>query len=216
MLPIAGRPMIAHSIDAALRAASVTRVVVSTDDPEIAAAARAAGAEIPFIRPAELATDDVPQGAACLHAIDTLAACAAPQAEFVVVQANSPLVSPEDIDAAIALFTERQASAVLTLVPLDKPIEAAFRLGDDARLRNVLREDYDRDPVAAPRQRYGPRYLICGSVVVVRTELFRPDFNYFYSNPDAYGVVVPPERAVDIDSRLDYDFACFLTERACQ
>src|SRR5262245_28742769 len=93
VLPLGGVPMIAPSIRAALAARGVDRVLITTDDPEIARAARDAGADVPFMRPAELATDTVPARLACLHALDRLAEIEGRRrGSFVMIQATCPLV----------------------------------------------------------------------------------------------------------------------------
>src|SRR5690349_8046730 len=98
---LAGKPLIVWTIEAASASQCLTRVVVSTDDPEITAVAAAAGAEVPFVRPAELAQDETPAIEPILHAVDWLDQHEGYRPDFVMIlQPTSPLRQAEDIDAA--------------------------------------------------------------------------------------------------------------------
>jgi CMP-N,N'-diacetyllegionaminic acid synthase len=118
---IGGEPMLAHTIHASRAARRVDRTIVSTDSPEIARAATAAGAEVPFLRPAELATDDAPTVAAVDHAVRQIEASGATVDVVVTLQPTSPLRSAHDIDEAIALLERSGADSVVTVAPLDVP-----------------------------------------------------------------------------------------------
>lgn len=212
--PLAGRPAIAWAIDACLRARHIDRVVVSTEDEEIAAAARAAGADVPFMRPAELATDTVPQGHACLHALDALAALEARVRDsFVLVQATSPLIAPGDIDGAIDMFQQRDAFAVVSVRPLETPVEAACEIAPDGHFVSVLRDRYGVDFRAARRQEFGKRYAICGAVTVLRVAPMRADVNYYWGDGRSLAFPLPADRGVDIDTQIDFDLAELLLNR---
>ena len=106
---LAGKPVLAWTIEAALACPLLDRVLVSTDDDEIAAAARACGAEVPFARPAQLANDDTPDLPVYRHALETLGY------EFDVVawlRPTAPLRTAEDIAAAVRLLEETGADCV--------------------------------------------------------------------------------------------------------
>lgn len=205
---LAGRPLIAYAIGAALAARRVDRVIVSTEDAEIAQVARDHGAEVPFMRPAELATDTAPNGAACLDAIDRLAALEGTARDaFALVQPTSPLIEAEDIDNAIALFEDKDAAAVVSLTPCEVPIESVCEIGDDGHVISVLRERYGADFTPDTRQTYGARYTISGAVTVVRVARMRDDVNYYYGNPESLAYAIPEPRGFDIDTPLDFALA---------
>jgi N,N'-diacetyl-8-epilegionaminate cytidylyltransferase len=105
---IAGKPLIAHTITLALESQQIDKVIVSTDDPEIADAARACGAEVPFFRPAELATDEAPEWLAWQHACSHELAVAASKDfdTFVSLPATSPCRSLQDVERAITLLDD--------------------------------------------------------------------------------------------------------------
>lgn len=109
--PLAGRPLIAWSIDAARRSGVVARIVVSTEDAEIAAIARTEGAEVPFLRPAELAQDDTPTLPVLQDVVRRLAAADGYRPDAVLtLQPTSPLRRPEHIRDAAALFAADPAA----------------------------------------------------------------------------------------------------------
>ena len=127
LAPLGGRPLIAWTIAAALAAKSVGRVIVSTDSPEIADAARALGAEVPFLRPAELATDESESLPVLVHA----AATADPDGQAAggaLLQPTSPLRTADDIDAAAALAGE-DVDAVVSVATAATHPWLAMRMG---------------------------------------------------------------------------------------
>jgi CMP-N-acetylneuraminic acid synthetase len=115
--PLAGKPLVVWSIEQALATPEVTKVVVTTDDRTIADVARRAGAEVPFIRPAELARDDAPTAGAVLHALDALAAGGEEFDAVLLLEPTSPLRAPGDLTRAIATLRDAwdRADSVVSL-----------------------------------------------------------------------------------------------------
>lgn len=109
--PLHGKPLLAWPIEAARKSRFVDRVVMSTDDAEFAAAARAAGADTPFLRPAELANDSASSIGFILHALDTLAAAGEHYDYLALLEPTSPLTDAEDIDAALQTLVARRPEA---------------------------------------------------------------------------------------------------------
>jgi CMP-N,N'-diacetyllegionaminic acid synthase len=109
--PLAGKPLLTWSIEQALATPEVTKVVVSTDDPRIAEVARSAGAEVPGLRPAELARDDSPTAGAVLHALDVLAERGEEFDAVLLLEPTSPLRAPGDLSRAIATLRDGWAQA---------------------------------------------------------------------------------------------------------
>lgn len=134
LAPLAGRPLIAHTCEAALASTALDRVLVSTDDEEIAAAARAEGVEAPFLRPAGLARADTPSIDVVLHALDWLRDEEAQEPTIVVLlQPTSPLRPAARIDEAVALLRESGADTVVTVTAIPHvfhPISALTMAGD--------------------------------------------------------------------------------------
>jgi len=118
---LAGKPLIAHAIQSALVSEIIDRVIVSTDDVEIASVARQYGAEVPFMRPPELAGDESPEWLAWQHALRALSENGAPEIEvFVSIPPTSPLRAIQDIDACVQALRESDADIVITVKPAER------------------------------------------------------------------------------------------------
>jgi CMP-N-acetylneuraminic acid synthetase len=126
---LGGRPLIAHTFDAAQSSTRIDRTILSTDDEEIAALARERGIEVPFLRGSELAAADTPMLPVLLDALDR----AAPDADVVVLlQPTSPLRRAQHIDEALALLDESGADAVVSVVPVPHAFTPGSLLDRDA------------------------------------------------------------------------------------
>ncbi|MBM3503020.1 MAG: acylneuraminate cytidylyltransferase family protein [Alphaproteobacteria bacterium] len=112
---IAGRPLVAWTIEQARQSSAIDRVVVSTDSPEISDVARNWGADVPFMRPASLATDQASTESAMIHAVEELATAGYKPDAIVLLQATSPIRRPGTIDRAIAEFERQSADSILSV-----------------------------------------------------------------------------------------------------
>jgi N-acylneuraminate cytidylyltransferase len=194
VLDLGGRPMVAWSVVAAHGAATVDRTVLSTDDDEIIAAARAAGCEVPFKRPPELATDTAGIQDAMIHALDSLGE---DPDYLVLLQATSPLRHAADIDAAVELCHRSGASSAVSVTEAAKAPFWMFTLDGDGGMHRVV-----EPPGEAGRRQDLPRcYALNGAVYVVRLPWFRENRKFIADDTRAY--VMTADRSVDVDSRLD-------------
>ena len=137
----AGHPLIAYSIQAGLQARGVSRVIVSTDDEEIAAVARAYGAETPFLRPAELAEDRTLDLPVFQHALDWLAEHEGYRPEALVqLRPTSPVRPPDLVDQAVeTLLAHPEADSVRGVVPAGQNPHKMWRIdAETGRMRNLL------------------------------------------------------------------------------
>lgn len=192
---LGGKPLIAWSIEAARQSRYIDRAIVSTDDTEIADVARQWAGDVPFLRPAELATDEAPIVASLLHAADSLAE----QYRYVVLlQATSPFRLGSDIDAALDLCRTQGAPACVSVTPSPK---ARWLQEMDATGHLVALFEND----GSRRQELGLAYEPNGAVYVAELDWLRRQ-NSFYTL-ETLGYVMPPERSVDIDTVLDFYFA---------
>ena len=198
--PLAGKPLIGYAIETALAAPSLGDVIVSTDDPEIAETARSLGARVPFMRPVELAGDAAPEWLAWRHALAWAEADGGPIDAFVSLPATSPFRDVADVEACIATLereptadavitvTEARANPYFTMVTLNendvasiamKPEGTVFRRQDAPAVFEITALTY----AVRPRHIREAERLLDGEV---------------------RAVVVPPERALDIDTRYDF------------
>lgn len=205
--PFEGKPLIAHAILAARAARSVGRVVVSTDDEKIAAAAREWGAEVPFMRPAELAGDRSPEWLAWRHAIDAVDTAGPKVDVFVSVPTTAPLRRPADIDACVARFKEGDVDVVLTVTPAARNPYFNMVTVDGARHAHLA---IPPDQTVHTRQTAPKVFDITTVCYVVDPAFLRRADGLFAGR---VGVIeVPAERAVDIDTALDLKVAEALWE----
>lgn len=203
---LAGKPLIAYAIEAAKAAALIERVIVSTDDEEIARVARYYGAEVPFMRPAELALDDSPEWVAWQHAIQAVESEGNGRKVAILasVPTTSPLRSSADIDACVRALLEGDADAAITVTPTARnPYFNMVTLeGDYARLVIPMREAIHR------RQDAPPVFDMTTVAYAARASFVQRARSLFEGKVRA--IIVPAERALDIDTELDLKFAEFL------
>ena len=167
----AGHPLIAYSIAAALQAETVTRVVVSTDDQEIAEVARAWGAETPFMRPAGLAADQTTDLPVFQHALTWLAEHENYQPEIVLhLHATSPVRPPGFVDQAVRLLQEHpQAECVRSVVAPGQNPYKMWRIDPQSgRMLPLLAIPGIAEPYNTPRQQLPAVYLQTGHVNAIR------------------------------------------------
>ena len=194
-----GKPLLQWSIDAALASACVDQVVVSTDDSEIADLAKAGGAEVPFLRPAELATDRASGIAPVLHALEHLPRVS----DVLLLQPTSPLRTSADIEAIVALRQQAGCESAVSLMPSAKHPAWMYGLSQEQRLEPLL----ELDEIHC-RQQLPPAYVLNGALYLAsRVFLLR---QHSFIREDTVGYVMPPERSVDIDTPFDWQWAEFL------
>lgn len=200
----AGHPLIAYSIQAGLQARGVSRVIVSTDDEEIAAVARAYGAETPFLRPAELAEDRTLDLPVFEHALDWLAEHEGYRPEALVqLRPTSPVRPPDLVDQAVeTLLAHPEADSVRGVVPAGQNPHKMWRIDPETgRMRNLLDVPGVAEPYNAPRQALPPVYWQTGHIDVVRAATVRGGS---MSGEVILPVMVDPAYTVDIDTPKDW------------
>ena len=204
--PLGGHPLLAYSVAAGLQARQVDRVIVSTDDEEIAGIGRQYGAEVPFLRPAELAQDDTPDLPVFQHALEWLAENEGFRAEIVVqLRPTSPLRPPECVDRGIDILNAHpEADSVRAVVLASQNPYKMWRISPEGRLVPLLKNGGD-EAYNTPRQLLPPTYWQTGHLDVVRTATLRE------KNSMTGDIVLPllmePAYAIDIDGPLDHDRA---------
>ncbi|MEZ6063120.1 MAG: acylneuraminate cytidylyltransferase family protein [Planctomycetaceae bacterium] len=206
---LGGKPLIGHAIDAALASASLQRVVVSTDCPKIAAAARSFGAEVPFLRPAELADDQAPERLAWRHAIEEIERLDGRRIDvFVSIPATCPLRLPDDIDRCVNELLTTDADIVLTATESgSNPFFNMITIADDGAANLAM-----RPAGTVTRRQDAPTMYDLTAVCYAarRDSIFQHD-SIFDSR--ARAILVPGSRAVDIDTEFDLELAEFLLNR---
>lgn len=205
---LCGKPLIAHTIEAAISSNEVDKVIVSTDDQEVAKIAIAYGAEVPFMRPKELATDEALAINNYIYTINKLNGMYCSLIEsFAVLQPTSPLRAKEDIDKAINIFNEKNADSVISVVKLPYSISWAKAIDE----KGVLVNYYNDNEKIKNRQDYKATYIPNGAIYVFKTNLILNNQSYYSELTFPY--IMPRDRSVDIDEIIDFQFAEFLMRK---
>ena len=195
---LAGKPLIAHTIEHARQARSVNRIVVSTDDPEIAAVSERYGAEVVW-RPAEISGDTASSESALLHTLEYLQETEGYQPDLIVfLQCTSPLTLPEDIDGTVQALLNENADSALAVTPFHYFLWRQDEKGDAVGI------NHDKQ-VRLLRQQREPQFLETGAVYVMRTEGFRKAKHRFFGKTAMY--IMPRERCLEIDEPIDFRLA---------
>ncbi|MBS1189838.1 MAG: acylneuraminate cytidylyltransferase [Rhodocyclaceae bacterium] len=207
--PLAGKPLIAWAIDHARAVSRIRRVIVSTDAPDIAEVARAFGAEVPFLRPGELARDDSPEWFAWRHALNFLQQDEGKlPGAMVSVPVTAPLRLPEDIDNCLDRFAEGGADMVVTVTEAHRnPYFNMVKANPDGTVGLVI------PPAAGVTRRQD-----APAVFDLTTVAYIADPGFVLTRDGTFAgrvkaVQVPVERSIDIDTLLDFEIAELLMNK---
>lgn len=201
--PLGGKPLIAWSIEVGLSLKDVSRVIVSTDCPEIAAVAREYGAQVPFMRPPELARDNSPEWLAWRHALTWLQENEGALPEVMLsLPATAPLRSTHDIQRCLDEFAKGDVDTVITVTDSQRsPYFNMVKENPDGTVGLVI------PPCEAiTRRQDAPPVYDMATVAYVMHPGFVLAHNSLFSGR-VRAVHVPPERSIDIDTLLDFRFA---------
>ena len=204
---LCGKPLMAYSIDAAIKSSCFDTVMVSTDSEQYASIAREYGAEVPFLRSEKTASDTASSWDAVEEVLEGYEKKGKVFDTFCLLQPTSPMRTAEDIKNAYELYKKKNAIAVLSMTELEHPIawcgELSATLSLDGFLNNMN---------GGRRQDMAKAYRPNGAIYVVNVVEFHNDRNLYRAGSYAY--VMPKERSVDIDTEFDFRFAEFLQSKA--
>jgi YrbI family 3-deoxy-D-manno-octulosonate 8-phosphate phosphatase len=201
----AGFPLIAWSIAAGLQSRSISRVIVSTDDEEIAEVAREYGAEVPFLRPRELAQDRTADLPVFEHALKWLEDIEAYKPSIVVqLRPTSPIRPADCVDSAVRILVEHEnADCVRGVVPAGQNPYKMWRFnGYDKPMNPLLTVEGIAEPYNAPRQILPPAYWQTGHIDAIRTSTITR--KHSLTGNTVYPLVIDPRYTVDIDTLADW------------
>lgn len=203
---VAGRPLIAYTIDAAKASKRLARFLVSTDDEEIASVARSCGCEVLY-RPAELAADDTPMLPVVRHALEAVEADEGNRFDYaVILQPTVPLRTGDDIDRALELLVETGADSVISVYQVfDHHPARMYRLVDGRLV------SYAPEPPGGLRQDLPPVYHRNGAIYAFRRGLIEEARTFI--GPDTRPLIMSRERSINIDDELDLLLADFVLSR---
>jgi len=207
--PLAGKPLIGWTIEAALASEGLERVAVTSEDAEIIEVATAFGADVPFVRPAELAADDSPGMDSVIHALRWLEREEGYAPQWVMLlQPTSPLRTSGDIDAVVRLAIERGGDSVVSVTEAADHPWWTKRLDEQGRLHDFV----DRTGGAVRRQELPAAYALNGAIYLALREQLLRQRSWYSERTSAY--VMPPERSLDIDTPWDFQLADLVLSRS--
>lgn len=201
----AGKPLIAWSIEEALKAKNIDRIIVSTNCNKIAEIAREYGAEVPFIRPDSLATDEAKTSDVIYHALCSVGAMESGYEYMILLQPTSPLRLALDIDNAVSLFVKKNALSVVSISEIDHPIEWCHQIGDDLSMDNF----YSQMAQEKRSQEFAKAFRLNGAIYITGTDLFLKSSQLLHPS-GTYGYIMPGARSLDIDSYDQFKLAEFI------
>ena len=202
---LCGKPLIAWSVEQANSCSDVDRVVVSTDDNQIADVAKKYGAEVPFMRPAELASDTASTIDVIFNTIDWFEKYENYQPTYILLlQPTSPLRIVEDIEGAIQILSDKKAQAVVSVCETDHHPWWSNILPEDGNMKNFIKPDI----VMKRRQDLPTFYRINGAIYLAEMDYIH-EHNEFLG-PATFAYEMPKSRSVDVDSDIDFKLAAML------
>lgn len=205
--PLGGKPLIGYTIDAGAASKLLTDCIVSTDSEEIAEVSRSLGANVPFIRPDNLATDQAKAIPVIQHALEEMEQRTGKVYDAVLMlQPTTPFRTGADIDEAITILQETGSDSVISVVDVEGHHPARMKFLRDGKLIDPpYCEAYENQP----RQELESMYLRNGAIYLTRREVL---MNNSFKGQDCRALIMDTTRSVNIDTPLDFAYAGFLLD----
>jgi len=210
IVEVGGKPLIAWTIEAALKSAVCDRVIVSTDDSEIAAVAKKYGAEIPWLRPSKLAQDDSAIIDCMIYELDRLKSDQDYVPDFIMLlQATSPLRTFKDIKNAVHLQSEKSASSVLSVCEAPTHPYLMKKVDQESNLSSFMTVPMLETKLY--RQNLPTVYVLNGAIYLLEVDMLLKERSLYGDRATAY--IMPVHQSHDIDTHLDLSFIDMLINR---
>ena len=207
ILNLAGKPLIAWTIETALGSKYIDKLVVSTDDKEIANISNKYGADVPFIRPSRLATDESTTVDVILHLLNELKKIGDEYDYIMLLQPTSPLRTSQNIDDSVKLMKESNSDAIISVCETEHPPLWCNTLPDDMSMDNFL-----DDSIKNKRSQDLPtQYRINGAIYIVTTKRLKLE-NSFFINSNSTAYIMKQDNSIDIDTKDDFHLASIKIE----
>ncbi|MBU1026505.1 MAG: acylneuraminate cytidylyltransferase family protein, partial [Candidatus Margulisbacteria bacterium] len=198
-----GLPLLAHTINEAKKSKYLSQVILSTDSPEIAEVGRQFGAAVPFLRPAELATDVISVVPALQYCLNRIEQDKKLHADYVVMlQPTTPLRRVKDIDGAIKLLLDTMADSVISVSPVMQHPYYMYYLNGKNKVKPLPEAN---KAIGKRRQDFPEVYIRNGAVYAAKKEFLEKTRCIYDENSVAY--VMPAERGINIDEEMDWELA---------
>ncbi len=207
ILPLLGKPLITWTIEEAKKVSYIDKLIVSTDDPEIAELSRKNNAEVPFLRPEHLAMDDSRGIDVVIHSIKWFKSQDNKYDIILLLQPTSPLRSAEDIIQSIHLLKKNKVKAVISVCEVEHSPCWMNTLPVDLNMNSFMKPEIQNKN----RQELPTYYRINGAIYIAYSYYILKNSSFLGS--EAYAYIMPKERSIDIDSQQDIDLAEYLLRK---
>lgn len=203
IMEIAGKPLIAWTIEAGLKSDHITRLVVSTDNKEIAEISRSFGAEVPFIRPEHLARDSTGSFQVIEQCLDYFKKNEQSEFEYIILlQPTSPLRQKSDINEAFNLLFSKKGKAIISVCETEHSPLWSNTIEENLSMVNFLNKD-----IINTQSRFLPKYYrLNGAIYIYETKSLLKEKQLFL-NENIYAYKMSKKNSIDIDDQIDFDLA---------
>lgn len=203
---LCGKPLIAYTIEAAVKSEEIDRVVVTTDSKEIAKTAKQYNAEVPFLRPDYLAEDNASAIDVYIHAVEYMMdRYGCNMQKFVVLLPTAPLRDEKEIDNAVRMFREKKATTLISVMEAETPISWYYHMREDGSIKNA---GYDKENSMSNRQKNEKYYIPNGAIYILDYILLKNQRTYYAE--DTLGYIMNRRKSVDIDTIEDFEYVEYL------
>ena len=210
IIEVGNLPLIAYKIISTKKCKYDNRLIVSTDDVEIADVARQYGAEVPFMRPDYLASDTASSMDVVNHAREWIEANDSYKYEYIcLLEPSSPFLTGEDLNNALDLLISKRADTLLGMKEVEVSRKFIHPLDSDGGLAYFYDEIKNMDNVR--RQDQQPEYTMNGCIYIAKWDYFKQ--NHLFHSRNSVPYIMPPEKSIEIDSIIDLEFARFLVKK---
>jgi len=208
IVDLAGQPLIAWSINAAIKSKYIDKTIVTTDSDEILEVARKYGADVPFKRPDYLSSDTAIREDVIRHTIDYYQNEKKEKFDYLIyLQPTSPLRNEKHIDEAIEYMFEKRANAIVSVCKLEHPVQWSGLLPEDRDMSNFI----NSLDIKTRSQDFPTYYRLNGAIFICDTDKFMKSGSVFLKE-NIFAYVMPQNVSIDIDTETDFMFAKIILE----
>jgi CMP-N-acetylneuraminic acid synthetase len=208
---IGGLSLVGYKARAAQRSGVCDRLILSTESADIAAEGKKLEVEVPFMRPAELASDTAKSVDVISHAMDFVEAQGQKYDAVMLLEPSAPFGRPQDLAGAAKLMEKTGAQAVVSMREVEVASVWVGPLDEQGRISAIVKKM--KEHATSRRQDVKQEYTMSGSLYLFRWDYFRAHRNIYHSEDGVYGYVLPSEYAIEIDEMRDLHYAEFLVEK---
>jgi CMP-N,N'-diacetyllegionaminic acid synthase len=202
------KPLIAHTINEALKVKELDEIIVSTDSKKILNISKKYGANVPFLRPKYLSKSKTPSYSVVLHAINYFKKKNVEFENVMLLQPTSPLRKAYHIRQACKLYRKKKAHSIISVCENDHPIEQIDYIDSSLSLKNFV----NKKKFVSTSLKFKKSYKLNGAIYITNTKHFLRQKTFFLKK-NIYAYIMKKKYSIDIDTKLDFDYAKFIKSK---